>query len=60
MVGLTPAIVLCAKYFLCCFGYSDCIPTPTLYDPSVIEETLENDKGSIEMLPYHWLTYAFG
>jgi hypothetical protein len=40
MVGLYSYNRTMCKMFLCCFGYSDCKPTPTLYDPSVIEETL--------------------
>jgi hypothetical protein len=58
-LGYTLANALCAK----CFSVAAdiVIANPILYDPSVVEETLKNDKGSIETLPYYWLiTYAFG
>ena len=43
------------------FGFSDCQPAPTPYDPSVLlRKKSENSKGSIEILPNYWFTNVSG
>jgi len=42
------------------FGYSDCTPAPTPYDPSVLlRKKSKNSTGSIEIFSNNWLTYVF-
>ena len=49
------------KNILSHFGFSDCQPAPTPYDPSVLlRKKSENSKGSIEILPNYWFAYVFG
>jgi hypothetical protein len=40
------------------FGFSDCDPAPTPYDPSMLLRESENSKGSIDILPDHWLAHV--
>jgi hypothetical protein len=38
------------------FGFSDCDPAPTPYDPSMLLR--KNRKGSIDILPDRWLAHV--
>jgi hypothetical protein len=41
------------------FGFSDCQPTLTPYDLSMLLKKSENSKGSIEIFLDHWFAYVF-
>ena len=41
------------------FGFSDCAPAPTPYDPSVLlRKKSKNSKGLVEIFPYHWFAHV--
>ena len=40
------------------FGYSDCKPSPTPYDPSMLLR--KNQQRSTEIFSDYWLAYVFG
>jgi hypothetical protein len=41
------------------FGFSDCQPAPTPYDPGVLlRKKSKNSKGSIEIFSDHWFPHV--
>jgi hypothetical protein len=42
------------------FGFSECEPAPTPYDPSkLLKKKSKDSKGSIEIFPNNWFTHVF-